>query len=112
MREKFYSIRDEERTLHERVETLEERLVAQTLEEKLHTFQFPVLHGKKAVNALHDFISKLQEQRTEELTEKQTRALIKLANGLIQSIKANMSMMNTHIEWYASPEKVHSLYLS
>lgn len=41
--------------------------------------EFPVLCGAKAVKALYDFIGELEEQRGEELTEKQTDALIKLA---------------------------------
>jgi hypothetical protein len=50
--------------------------------------KFPVLRGEKAVRALYDFISELEEQRAEELTEKQTVALINLAKGLISSIEA------------------------
>ena len=50
--------------------------------------QFPVLRGEKAVKALYDFISELEEQRDVELTDKQTDALIKLAKGLISSIEA------------------------
>lgn len=50
--------------------------------------EFLVLRGEKAVKALCDFISELEEQRGKELTEKQTDALIKLARGLISSIEA------------------------
>lgn len=49
--------------------------------------QFPVLQGEQAVKALHGFIRELEEPRKEELTEKQTVALIKLAKGLISSIE-------------------------
>lgn len=50
--------------------------------------KFPVLRGKKAINALYDFINELEEQKGNELTEKQTKALIKLAEGLISTITA------------------------
>jgi len=50
--------------------------------------KFRTLHGEKAIKALYDFINELEEQRGEELTEKQTTALIKFAKGLISSIEA------------------------
>lgn len=50
--------------------------------------KFRRLRGKKAIKALHDFINELEEQRGEELTEKQAAALIKFARGLISSIEA------------------------
>ncbi len=98
LEEKLHSIGNEERTLIKRARAIEDRLVVQALEGRLHTFQFPVLRGDKALNVLYDFISELREQRTEEISEKQKGALIKLANGLIHSVKADMSMMKTHAE--------------
>lgn len=56
--------------------------------ELLEIPEFPVLRGKKAIQALHDYINELEEQRGKELTEKQTTALIKLTKGLISSIEA------------------------
>ena len=50
--------------------------------------EFPRLRGEKAIEALCDFIDKLEEQRGEELTKKQTTTLVKLAKGLISSIEA------------------------
>ena len=50
--------------------------------------EFPRLRGEKAIKALHDFINELVEQIDKELTDKHTTALIKLAKGLIYSIKA------------------------
>lgn len=50
--------------------------------------RYPRLRGEKAVRFLQDFINELEEQRGEELTEKQTTALIKFAKGLISSIEA------------------------
>lgn len=50
--------------------------------------EFPRLHGKKAIKALHDFIAELKEQKGKELTDKQTTALTKIAKGLISSIQA------------------------
>ncbi len=49
--------------------------------------EFPRLRGEKAIRALYDFINELEGQRGNELTEKQTAALIKLAKGLILSIE-------------------------
>ena len=50
--------------------------------------EFQILRGEKAIKALYDFINELEEQRGEELKEKQIAALIKLAKGLISSIEA------------------------
>ena len=52
--------------------------------------EFPRLRGQKAVEALCDFVDELEEQRGEELTDKQTTALIKFARGLISSIEVEM----------------------
>ena len=52
--------------------------------------EFPRLRGQKAVEALRDFVDELEEQRGEELTDKQTTALIKFARGLISSIEVEM----------------------
>jgi len=52
--------------------------------------KFPILHGEKAIKALRDFINELEEQGSGELTEKQTRALIKFAEGLISSIEVEI----------------------
>jgi len=49
--------------------------------------EFEILHGEKAIEALHVFINELEEQRGKELTDKQTNALIKLAKELISSIE-------------------------
>ena len=50
--------------------------------------EFPRLRGEKAVKALYDLVDELEEHRGEELTDKQTTALIKFARGLISSIEA------------------------
>jgi hypothetical protein len=52
--------------------------------------EFPRLRGQKAVEALYEFVDELEEQRGEELTDKQTTALIKFARGLISSIEVEM----------------------
>jgi len=49
--------------------------------------KFPTLHGEKAIKILYDFINELETQRGEELTEKQTTTLIKIAKGVISSIE-------------------------
>ena len=54
--------------------------------------EFPRLRGEKAIEALYDFVDELEEQRGEELTDKQTTALIKFAWGLISSIEAEKQL--------------------
>jgi hypothetical protein len=49
--------------------------------------EFEILRGEKAIEALYVFINELEVQRGEELTDKQTNALIKLADGLISFIE-------------------------
>jgi len=49
------------------------------------------LRGQDAIEALNEIIQELEEQRSKELTKKQTKALIKFANGLISAIEAEMS---------------------
>jgi len=49
--------------------------------------KFQRLRGEEAIKALDEFIAELEEQRGKELTDKQTNALIKLAKGLMASIK-------------------------
>jgi len=57
--------------------------------------EFPRLRGEKAIEALYDFVDELEEQRGEELTDKQTTALIKFAWGLISSIEAEKQLGTT-----------------
>jgi len=48
----------------------------------------PVLSGGEAIKAIQEFTRQVKEERNEELTTKQTKTLIKLAQGLISSIEA------------------------
>lgn len=50
--------------------------------------EFSILRGEKAVKALYALIDELEEKRGKELTEKQVRALVKIARGMIFSIQA------------------------
>jgi hypothetical protein len=50
--------------------------------------EFPTLRGGEAKRALYEYIRELKEQKSKELTEKQTKALIKLAQGLIFAIES------------------------
>jgi len=50
--------------------------------------KFPILRGEEAIETLYDFIDELKERRGKELTDKQTNALVKVAEGLISSIEA------------------------
>ena len=53
--------------------------------------EFSVLRGEEAIWPLLDFINEVEEDRSKGwLTKKQAKALIKLANGLISSIEAEM----------------------
>lgn len=73
--------------------------------------EFPKLRGEKAIKALHDFINELVEQRGKELTDKQTTALIKLANGLISSIKREARSGTSDID-IARAQEMNSIDLS
>lgn len=57
--------------------------------------EFPRLRGEKAIEALCDFVDELEKQRDEELTDKQAKALIKFAWGLISSIEAEKQLGTT-----------------
>jgi len=50
-----------------------------------------VLKGEEAVEVLNNYIKELGENKPEELTEGQTKAMIKLAEGLIQTIEHESS---------------------
>ncbi len=73
--------------------------------------KFPRLRGQKAIKALYDFINELEEQRGKELTDKQTTALIKLANGLISSIKREARSGTSDID-IARAQEMNSIDLS
>ncbi len=45
-----------------------------------------VLKGEEAIETLNNYIHELKEGSAEELTEEQTRVMIKVAEGLIQTI--------------------------
>ena len=66
--------------------------------------EFPTLCGEEAVKALYEYVRELEEQKNEELTEKQTEALIKLALGLIAAIE-------TETRSAAADKKIKSLGL-
>lgn len=57
----------------------------------MQQFEMPelsVLRGEDAVAALQEYIDQLEENGDEDLTESQTKALIRLARGLISTIEA------------------------
>jgi len=54
--------------------------------------EFEILRGEKAIEVLYVFINELEGQRGKELTDKQTNALIKLAEGLISSIETETQL--------------------
>lgn len=49
-----------------------------------------VLDGPRAIEALGEYIDELEARRGEDLTTRQTDAMIKLANALISSIEYHM----------------------
>jgi hypothetical protein len=46
-----------------------------------------VLKGEEAVEVLQKYVKELEEERPKELTKKQARVMIKLANGLMAAIR-------------------------
>ena len=46
------------------------------------------LRGQDAIKALNDYIQELEEQKPEELTDKQVKALTQSAKALISSIQS------------------------
>lgn len=56
----------------------------------LETSNLEVLDGARAIEALREYIDELEERRGEDLTKRQTDAMIKLANALISSIESHM----------------------
>lgn len=52
------------------------------------------LRGKEAVEALSTYIEELEKQRGKELTDKQTDALIRIANELITHLTAETQTGN------------------
>jgi hypothetical protein len=52
--------------------------------------EFPVLRGQDAIDALNEIIKDLEQQKGKELTKKQAKALMKVANELIHSIREEM----------------------
>jgi hypothetical protein len=59
-----------------------------------------VLDGPRAIEALGEYINELETRRGEELTTRQTDAMIKLANALISSIEY-------HIQKSADAERLN-----
>jgi hypothetical protein len=47
-----------------------------------------ILRGDEAVEALRYFVNQVEEQRGKKITEKQADALLKIADALIVTIKA------------------------
>lgn len=60
------------------------------------------MQGEKAVDALQDFVDEIEERGGEELTERQVDALKELANGLVISIRAEMSLVHKRMRTYIS----------
>jgi len=54
------------------------------------TTDLEALDGKKAIEALCEYVEELEEQRGKHLTGKQTDAMIRVATELISSIKSGM----------------------
>ena len=51
--------------------------------EPIETPELPVLNVEKAIKSLQDYINELEEQKSEELTDKQVKALSKFVQGLV-----------------------------
>lgn len=61
------------------------------------------LKGEDAIEALSTFVEELEEKRGEELTDKQTDALIRIANELSSSIEAQIQAETRDRESYLPP---------
>ncbi len=64
----------------------------------------PVLHGEEAIRALQDFIDEL-EQKKNELADKQSKTLIKIAKVLIVAIEAETWSRTLHKKTEDSPRR-------
>ena len=51
-------------------------------------YEVPALDVDKAIRVVQEYVRELEEQKPEELTEKQVTALTKSAEGLISSIQS------------------------
>lgn len=58
------------------------------------TKDLDVLDGKKAIEALCDYVEELEKRRGKHLTGKQTDAMIRLATELISSIRSGVRDSN------------------
>lgn len=58
-----------------------------------------VLSGEKAINALEDYVVELERSSSEELTERQTRTIIKLAEALVSAIEGETSALDSLKQW-------------
>lgn len=54
--------------------------------------EFPRLRGRKAIKALCDVINEFEDHRGEELSDKQTDAMIRIVRVLISAIEAEKNM--------------------
>ena len=61
------------------------------------------LKGKAAIEALSTFVDEIEEKRGKELTDKQTDALIRIANELSSSIEAQIQAETRVKESYFPP---------
>ncbi len=56
----------------------------------LDTRNLSVLNGEKAIQALQEYIEEVKERRDSDLTEKQTKAMLRLADGLVSAIETQV----------------------
>ena len=55
--------------------------------------EVPKIRGESAVKALSDAIAELEDQKGKQLTTKQTKAMIRIAKGMISSIQAEKKLV-------------------
>jgi uncharacterized protein YycO len=59
-----------------------------------------VLRGDRAVEALNKYVEELEENKPEELTEAQTKAMIKFAKGIISAIQDETNVLESVKQLY------------
>lgn len=68
--------------------------------------EIPELRDEKAIRALYNAIAELEEQKGDQLTDKQARAVIRIAKGMISSIQLERESAKPkkRISWLPFPK--------
>jgi len=86
-------------------------MVSVTEMQYLNIPTYQTLRGEEAIKALNEYIKELEEQKPEELTDKQVKALTKFARRLISSIKLETPNKSIEQKHFVSFKKVKDAVL-